>query len=223
MSSQPPKPPSTSKPPVSAQSDTSFRKTWDRGTYAALATERETLEKATSKARYEAKLLGKKYHTPSSQPPPQNETLSRTSRLDVSTLIGKTTLLPAGAGAVGKRGRGAGFYCEECDLTFKDNLQFVDHLNSRQHLMATGQSGTVKRATLEEVRERLAWLVDRKREREEKVEEVDLETRLEKRRVEEERVKEEKRRVRNEKRRKGGKGDGDGVGGGTGVKIEDAG
>lgn len=192
MSSQPSNPSSTSKPHSNGQSDTSFRKTWDRNTYSALASERESAEKATSKARYEAKLLGRKYHPPPSSSTPQTETLSRSSRLDVSTLIGKTTLLPAGAGATGKRGRGAGFYCEECDLTFKDNLQFVDHLNSRQHLMATGQSGTVKRATVEEVRERLAWLVERKREREENVEEVDLGKRLEARRVEEERIKEEK-------------------------------
>lgn len=89
--------------------------------------------------------------------------------------------------------------------------------------MATGQSGTVKRATLEEVRERLASLVERKREREEKVEEVDLDKRLEKRKVEEEMIKEEKRRVRNEKRRKGGKGDKDGnvQGREVGVKVED--
>lgn len=74
----------------------------------------------------------------------------------------------------------------------------------------------MKRATLEEVRERLGWLVERKREREAKVEEVDLGKRLEARRVEEERIKEEKRRVRNEKRRKGGKGEG------LGVKMEEA-
>lgn len=85
--------------------------------------------------------------------------------------------------------------------------------------MATGQSGTVKRATLEEVRERLGWLAERKREREEKVEEVDLGKRLEKRWVEEENIKAEKRRIRNEKRRKGGKGDGERVG----VKMEEEG
>lgn len=49
------------------------------------------------------------------------------------------------------------------------------------------------------------------------MEEVDLGKRLEGRRVEEEKVKEEKRRVRNEKRRKGGKGSGEGVS----VKVEE--
>ncbi|SCU89740.1 LAME_0E05248g1_1 [Lachancea meyersii CBS 8951] len=32
-----------------------------------------------------------------------------------------------------KRGKQFGFYCELCDLTFKDTLQFVDHLNHKIH------------------------------------------------------------------------------------------
>ncbi|KAI4241199.1 MAG: hypothetical protein L6R42_011346, partial [Xanthoria sp. 1 TBL-2021] len=94
-----------------------------------------------------------------------------------------------------------------------DNLQFVDHLNSKQHLSNTGQSGEVKRATVEEVRERLEWLVRRKREEAEAVEKVvDLGERLEKREGELEREREEKRRKRREKRRK--------TEGGVGVKQE---
>ena len=120
-------------------------------------------------------------------------------------------LVPAGA-ATGKRGRGAGFYCAECDLTFKDNLQFVDHLNSRQHLVNTGQSGEVRRATLEEVRERLDWL-KRRREEEKEGEVVELGKRLEVRMGEDEREREERRRKRNEKRRK--------TEGGIGVKTEE--
>jgi U4/U6.U5 tri-snRNP component SNU23 len=86
-------------------------------------------------------------------------------------------------------------------LTFKDNLQFVEHLNSKQHLVATGESGEVRRAGLEEVKERFEWL---KRKRDEAVERdaVDLGTRIETAREDEEREREEKRRKRNEKRRK---------------------
>ncbi|SCV04337.1 LANO_0G09582g1_1 [Lachancea nothofagi CBS 11611] len=32
-----------------------------------------------------------------------------------------------------KKGKQFGFYCELCDLTFKDTLQFVDHLNHKIH------------------------------------------------------------------------------------------
>lgn len=196
----------------STTSDTSFRKTWDRAEYTAKAEAREQQSKEEGKARYEAKLSGKKYIPRAATPPDAKATESRTSRLDVASNVGKTTLVPAGA-ATGKRGKGAGFYCADCDLTYKDNLQFVDHLNSRQHLVAVGQSGEVKRAGVEEVRERLAWL---KRKREEEVVGglVDLKRRLEVGVEEEENRKEEKRRKRRERRRK--------TEGGVGVKREES-
>lgn len=163
--------------------------------------------------RAEAKLSGQKYRPRASTPPDAKETESRAARLDVSQNVGKTSLVPAGA-ATGKRGRGAGFYCADCDLTYKDNLQFVEHLNSRQHQVAIGQSGEVRRATLEEVRERLEWLVRKKREEKEGVGNVvDLGKRLEARKEVEEREREEKRRRRNEKRRK--------TKDGGGVKVEE--
>ncbi|KAJ8613057.1 hypothetical protein MRB53_037109 [Persea americana] len=146
------------------------------------------------KARYEAKLAGKKYIPRASTPPDAKETESRRTRLDVASQVGKSTLVPAGAG-VGKRGRGAGFYCEACDLTFKDNLQLVEHLNSRQHLLAIGRL--------------------RKKEEEKELEVVDLGARLEARQEAEDREREEKRRLRNEKRRK--------TRDGVGIKEEDMG
>jgi U4/U6.U5 tri-snRNP component SNU23 len=181
-------------------SDTSFRKTWDREEYAQKAVDRESRLKEEGKAKYEAAAAGKKYHRRASTPPDARDTEARRTRLDVSAQIGKTMLVPAGS-AVGKRGKGAGFWCDACDLTFKDNLQFVEHLNSKQHLYATGQSGEVKRATLQDVVERLDWL-KRKREEEKAKETVDLGTRLEVAREAEEKARAEKRRRRNEKRRK---------------------
>lgn len=190
----------------STASDTSFRKTWDRSEYAAKAADRESKYQAEGAARADAKAAGRKYFPPrASTTDPDaatKETESRSARLDVSHNVGKTSLVPAGA-ATGKRGRGAGFYCAECDLTFKDNLQFLEHLNSRQHLVAIGQTGEVRRATLEEVRERLEWLAGKRREEKEGVEDVvDLQKRLEVRKELDEREREEKRRKRNEKRRK---------------------
>ena len=184
----------------SSTSDTSFRRTWDKEEYAQRATAHEAKLKEEGKARYEAKLAGKKYFRRASTPPDAKQTEARKQRLDVGSQVGKTMLVPAGA-AVGKRGRGAGFYCEACDLTFKDNLQLVEHYNSKQHLVNTGESGEVKRATVEEVRERLRWL-KRKMEEEKREETIDLEARLEFTREREEKEREERRRKRNEKRRK---------------------
>ncbi|KAL1960834.1 hypothetical protein VTO42DRAFT_5817 [Malbranchea cinnamomea] len=192
------------------------RRTWDREAYAEKARQDAAKVKEEAKARYEAKLLGKKYHAPVDYSSLE-ATSSRTQRLDVASMVGKTMIVPAGA-AVGKRGRGAGFYCSDCDLTFKDNIQLVEHLNSKQHLIATGQSGEVVRVGVEEVRQRLKWLAHKKRmeeEEERRAGELDLAARLKMREEEEMREREEKRRKRNEKRRKSGK-DGDNV-----IKNED--
>jgi U4/U6.U5 tri-snRNP component SNU23 len=183
-----------------AASDTDFRKKYDRAEYAAQAEAREAKEKEEGRLRYEAKLAGKKYYAPLTG----DETLTqaRATRLDVSSNVGKTMLMPAGA-AVGKRGRGAGFYCAECDLTFKDNLQWVEHENSMAHLRAIGQTGEVRRAGADEVRARIDRVLERE-EGERRGEVRSLGERVEGRREEEEREREArrvKRRVLVEKRR----------------------
>ncbi|KAE8445240.1 hypothetical protein EG329_013612 [Mollisiaceae sp. DMI_Dod_QoI] len=177
-----------------AASDTDFRRKFDRAEYAQKAKDREAKEKEESKARYEAKLAGKKYYAPLTGE--ETLTQARASRLDVSQNVGKVMLMPAGA-ATGKRGRGAGFYCADCDLTFKDNLQWVEHENSMQHLRAIGQTGEVKRATAEDVRERIERIWERLQE--EKKEDVKtLGERLEIRQEEEEKDREERRKKRKE-------------------------
>lgn len=205
---------SQSNPHNQPSSDTEFRKTWDREEYAKKAADEEAKRKAEGKARYEAKLLGKKYHAPVDYSSLE-ATTARDKRLDVASMVGKTTIVPAGA-ALGKRGRGAGFYCSDCDLTFKDNIQLVEHYNSKQHLIATGQSGDVVRAGVEDVRLRLRMLAHKKRVNEEgerKAWQLDLGERLREREELDAKEREERRRKRNEKRRKGG---------GDGVKQEDS-
>merc|ERR1712000_384130 len=180
--------------------DTDFRKNYDLEEYTAKAADREAAEKEERKARYEAKLAGKKYHKPLTG----NEELAtaRKGHIDVSAQIGRTQLVPAGAG-VGKRGRSAGFYCESCDLTFKDNKQWVEHLNTTQHLVATGQTAEVKRATAEEVRARIDYWVQRKEDME-KEKDTSLQERLKLREEEREKeleIRREKRRAEAEKKR----------------------
>ena len=183
------------------ESDTSFRRTWDKAEYAARAAERSAKEREEGKARYEAKLAGKKYIRRASTPPDAKDTEARTRRLDVGSLIGKTQIVALGA-AVGKRGKGAGFYCESCDLTFKDNLQFVEHLNSRQHLVAIGQSGEVRRANAKEVRERLRWLKRKMEEDQRELGPADFAERRKVKAEQLERKREEKRKKRREKRQR---------------------
>lgn len=172
--------------------DTSFRKKYDREEYAARAAARNAAND-DSKARY----VGKHRRAPT--PPSSSLTSARQERLNLEENLNKTTLVPAGA-SVGKRGKGAGFYCEACDLTFKDSLQWVDHLNSKQHLYNTGETGEVKAATLQDVRDRLDWLRQRKREEERERAEgggVDLKKRLDERK----KIEDEEARLKRERKK----------------------
>jgi U4/U6.U5 tri-snRNP component SNU23 len=173
--------------------DVSFRRTWDRAEYAERAAKREVKEREEAKARYEAKLLGKKWHRRASTPPDAHDTTARAARLDLSSMVGKTKLVSTV--------RDAGFYCAACDRTFKDNLTLVEHFNSKQHQLAVGETGEVKKASAEEVKARLSWL-KRKIEEDAKDEAVDLGERLKLVTERDEKEREEKRQKRREKRRK---------------------
>lgn len=174
--------------------DTSFRKTRDASEYAANAKAREAEEREESKARYEAKLAGKRYYKPLDGSEAYTE--ARRQVLDLSSRVGKTQLVAAGAG-VGKRGRGAGFYCEACDLTFKDNIQWVEHINSPQHLRNVGQTTEVKAASAADVHRRIedVWEGLQQLEREKA---TGLQERIKIHEEDAEREREEKRKKRKE-------------------------
>lgn len=180
--------------------DTNFRRTWDREEWAEKAKQREANERAEGKLRAEAKAAGKKYYAPVTD---DAEMISaRRERINFEENLNKTQLV-SGSAAVGKRGKGAGFYCETCDLTYKDSLQWVDHLNSKQHLVATGKTGEVERASLEDVKKRLEWLKQKKRERE-RGEEWNLKKRLEDsaKALDEERIRKREKRKEMRMRKK---------------------
>lgn len=168
-------------------SDTDFRKTYDLDEYAARAKDREDKEKEERKARYEAKLAGKKYYKPLTG----EETLTSARRevLNFASRVGQTSIVPAD-------GR-AGFPCAACNRTFKDNKQYVEHLNTKQHLMNAGQLAEVQRATVEDVRARIEFYV-RKKEELEKDQATSLQERLKVREEEDEKEREEKREKRRE-------------------------
>jgi len=113
---------------TSGGGDTDFRKTWDRDEMAKRAKDREAKERDEGKERYEAKLAGKTYRRRASTPDDLKQTEARSERIDWSKMIGKQTLTSAAA-AVGKRGRGAGAYCQACDLTFK-YIQLYQYLST---------------------------------------------------------------------------------------------
>ncbi|KAK9457313.1 hypothetical protein V1511DRAFT_493291 [Dipodascopsis uninucleata] len=161
------------------------RKTWD---------EEEMIKSAHERFEKEKLARAERFDRPPT-PPDAREVEIRSQRLNLDADLNKVTLVPAGASAVGKKGRGAGYYCEACDLTYKDSLQWIDHLNSKQHLRATGQTETQKKATLEEVRARLDWL-RRKRDELTDAQGYDIHKRI----AERKKIEDEERRKRKERK-----------------------
>ncbi|KAK9460228.1 uncharacterized protein V1516DRAFT_679291 [Lipomyces oligophaga] len=161
------------------------RQKWDEDQVRQQARERADRERQARESRFQR----------APTPPDAREVEIRQQRLNLDQDLNKITLIPAGASAVGRKGRGAGYYCDACDLTYKDSLQWIDHLNSKQHLRATGQTETLQRATLSDVRGRLAWL--RQKREDEKVGQMyDIRKRVEERH----KLEEEERKIRREKR-----------------------
>ncbi|KAG7432446.1 U4/U6.U5 small nuclear ribonucleoprotein component snu23 [Fusarium oxysporum f. sp. raphani] len=154
--------------------DTDFRKTYDLDEYAAKANEREAKEKEEAKARYEAKLAGKKYHKPLTGD--ETYTSARRNVIDLTQQIGKNAACP-----------------RRC----RHNKQYIEHLNTPQHLINTGQTTEVKRATAEEVHERIEYYI-RRRDELEKEKQTSLHERLQLREEEAEKEAEERRKKRRE-------------------------
>jgi U4/U6.U5 tri-snRNP component SNU23 len=176
--------------------DTDFRKKWDRATYAELGREREEREREEAKARYEAK-LGIKPKLKKAPTDEETRPISARKKQDWSAVTGKSYLVPLGA-SVGRKGKGAGFYCDACDETFKDNNSWVDHINSKQHLQKTGQSFYQEKATLEECLAHLEMLKQRKAESANK-QAYNIDAELKKRRLEEQEAKDAARQAKKAK------------------------
>lgn len=132
----------------------------------------------------------------------------RSIDMDFYSGLNRQFIVP-GSAATGKRGKGAGLYCEICNLTFKDSIQYLDHINSKEHLYnSTGgvdMDALNAKITVEDVRKRLAFL-KRKKEMEAKEtgEVFDLKKRIEKRKQWEQQQKiinrEKKKQMRKEQK-----------------------
>jgi U4/U6.U5 tri-snRNP component SNU23 len=121
------------------------RRTWDREEYERMALERK-----------------KKQRDPQQPVVEKKKPMSR-EQLNFEANLNKRQVITGQVG--GMRGEGQGFRCSLCDLRFKDNLKFVDHLNSPQHMANSGEK-KVEPATLEEVKRMYEQLVKKKYEQE---------------------------------------------------------
>ncbi|WVR03680.1 hypothetical protein IAU60_000675 [Kwoniella sp. DSM 27419] len=138
----------------------SARPGWDKDEWAAKAKARDEegaeYAKAAEKAMLEGKMPPQRKRPGDDLPKPTKALEARKDDLDLTKNLNKTMLVQTTT--TGKGPRGAGFYCEMCNRTFKDTLSYLDHVNGRGHLRMLGQTTQVARSTLTQVREKIASL-----------------------------------------------------------------
>ncbi|OCF44071.1 hypothetical protein I317_02024 [Kwoniella heveanensis CBS 569] len=138
------------------------RPTWDKEEWAAKAKAKDEQNAEYAKAAEQAMAEGKlppRRKLGDDLPAPTKKLEfndARKSDMDLNKNLNKTMLVQTST--TGKGPRGAGFYCEMCDRTFKDSLSYLDHINGRTHLRMLGMTTQVERSTLTQVRAKIASL-----------------------------------------------------------------
>ncbi|KAJ3350229.1 hypothetical protein GGF32_005001 [Allomyces javanicus] len=122
-------------------SDVSFRRTWGKD------------GRPTGAAAESTSSVPTKRPAPA-EPAAPGLLEARKAKIRFDAVVGKTQMVQAGSAAGGVQ---AGFYCSLCDRLCKDNVAFLDHLNSPMHQKNAGKRLEVKRATVEDVRARILY------------------------------------------------------------------
>lgn len=141
-------------------SDTDFRKKWDKDEYRERAKQKDAEEKERMQENEERLKQGKKplKGRKNDLPKPTELMKQREGSLELDKNLGKTMVVQN----PGAKGSGQpGFFCETCSRTYKDSVGYLDHINSRAHLRAIGQTTRIERSTLDQVRARIALLRER--------------------------------------------------------------
>ncbi|KAJ7780502.1 hypothetical protein DFH07DRAFT_909919 [Mycena maculata] len=143
---------------ASNAADTDFRKKWDKEEYAERAKKRDLEEKERMQENEERMKQGKrprKGPRKDDLPKPTELMKQREAPLELDKNLNKTMVVQNPGG----KGPGQpGFHCETCNRTYKDSVGYLDHINSRAHLRALGQTTKLERSTLGQVRRRIALL-----------------------------------------------------------------
>ncbi|KAH9485106.1 Zinc finger matrin-type protein 2 [Psilocybe cubensis] len=143
--------------------DTDFRKKWDKEEYAERAKKKDQEERERMQENEERMKKGKRplKGRKDDLPKPTQLMQQREAPLELDKNLGKTMVVQNPGG----KGPGQpGFYCETCNRTYKDSVGYLDHINSRAHLRALGQTTKIERSTLAQVQARIAYLREKTKE-----------------------------------------------------------
>ncbi|VDL76800.1 unnamed protein product [Nippostrongylus brasiliensis] len=127
----------------SSAASVDHRRKWDPEEYEKKAAERikeEKLEEAI-----------KRGDKPKNEPKVKREMLkARDYKVDLESKLGRSVVINKTTPAA----ETGGYYCDVCDCVVKDSINFLDHINGKNHQRNMGMSMKVKRSTLEDVKER---------------------------------------------------------------------
>ncbi|CAI5446336.1 unnamed protein product [Caenorhabditis angaria] len=140
---------------------TSHRRTWDEKEYSLKAHQRALDEKEAEDIR-----TGKKKPD---LPKVKREMLqARDYKVDLDSKVGKSVVITKATPSA----ETGGFYCDVCDCTVKDSINFIDHINGKNHQRNMGMSMKTKKSTLDDVKDRFRLLKEKK-EREKREQQVE--------------------------------------------------
>ncbi|OMJ23026.1 Zinc finger matrin-type protein 2 [Smittium culicis] len=168
----------------SDKNETSFRRTWDKEEYEKRARERSRRLKtgeddSGSNSDNDPKSANsKKRRGKDDQPDAEKkvkkdlETLkAREARVNLSGMLGKVQVVQSSSIAA----KQPGYYCKTCDVTIKDSISYLDHINGKKHLEKLNMSLKTNRDSISDVRAKLAAMKKKISEKQTKPE-YDFET-----------------------------------------------
>ncbi|CAD6185833.1 unnamed protein product [Caenorhabditis auriculariae] len=169
-------------------SGTDHRRKWNEADYALKAQARLLEEKEKEDIR-----LGK---AKPDGPKVKRELLkARDYKVDLESKVGKSVVINKATPSA----ETGGFYCNACDCVVKDSINFLDHINGKNHQRNIGMSMKTKHSTVDDVRERFRVLKEQK-EREKR--EQAVESMLEDVQEEEMRMADYKKAKKNDSRKR---------------------
>ncbi|ETV92669.1 hypothetical protein H310_13110 [Aphanomyces invadans] len=82
---------------------------------------------------------------------------ARTKKVELDSNVGKITVIKPDDAM-----RATGYFCEVCEVTLKDSVSYIDHVNGKKHLRKLGYSMRVEQSSVESVKDRLNAAAKRK-------------------------------------------------------------
>ncbi|KAJ1374351.1 hypothetical protein KIN20_037021 [Parelaphostrongylus tenuis] len=134
------------------------RRKWDQDDF-----EKKALERLKAEKLEQAIKSGQK---PKEEPKVKRELLkARDYKVDLESKLGRSVVINKTTPAA----ETGGYYCDVCDCVVKDSINFLDHINGKNHQRNMGMSMKIRRSTLEEVKERFKLkLAEKEQEKKQK-------------------------------------------------------